>query len=1537
MNISDFKTKFPAYKDVNDNVLADAIHKKYYTDAMSLSDFRGRVGLSQEVISAPPEPTLMEEARNFFRRPLTSEDRAEATVDMMGGKQERVPVEGEMGMVDTLASEYVAVGEAGAEIGSNLLKASAVGLAGAIAGLKHPSVKVGGESFSREEAMTTAMDWATEVIPTIEAKTTGGKQLVKAANYPFEKLHEVSQVAGNEVLERTGNANLAAMVATAIEASPLALGLGKSGAVKVWGKVKKSNAYRMATVKERGLVVQSLEETIARNPKVSEAELIRKSDQYFKEAKESRAKTEGAVEEVIQKETPPVEPVTEPPMVKPTPTPKEVIKPPIAEAKPVKPVVQKPVEPPPVIKEKPPVVEEIPTEVTSLEKYSVYKLTLSSGEKRFGVRVNMDGAYGNPIFDTIEEARKEAKIKEKRDIANEKTRIEDKKRQAEKDKIEAVKQREYEEIDGFASDKTPMQRGKILKTLNKKMTLNKGELKTLKQHVRDLVDKGEPTSAYEVDKIKPMTRRQSNRATQREQDAHDARIIEAGKKKEYYIGGFSLGKTAYDYANHISTKPLPKKKPIVQKSISEAPSTPTKKPQRPILTEKQKQKSAKKKAVYEQQLKMEDAKLEQEGVAEQIREKRYALNLAAYETNLFVNDINKVTTSAQREIIPFIIEKTGVPKKLNRPDLEAEYIKSRDALAPIVEQIRVHFKKSWEEMKKHIKDMTAQELENYVTHIWDIARSKKQEVTNWFTTQDRFTKKRFVETLQMGIDEFGLKPKTLDIGEIIKIHDAVRNRAIQNSKIVDYLSKLKRDGVPLMERSDLAPTDWVPFDHPALRKNLVIPGELKRGEKISPELQDLLGEMGVAIGRRISPTVFGKPNTTLGTYKHGEPPEISFQRFMSNKTISHEIGHHLDKVLNLGDKFLERHKTELYALNKERIGKLEKAGKGEYATQTDEQIAEAFAHMFSDPKKMQELAPNAMADILNRLKEDKVLSKLIDFDFEHGAKNIIEEQMNTLMKVGVSVHPDLAKPMRVLFESIDPSPPMRAYDSIAGVLKKTNLSLSLFHHGALGETGVAIMGLWKTLGIYNPVKLFNALQKGDYAAYNNVPIARDGIGHGVQMGVSADIPAQKIQKQLNDIAFKMKDVPLANKITEFMSTFNEKWDKALWDYLHDTLKLYAYESLVSKHIDPKFSPKKIKERKEEIAQQVNDTFGGQNWDVLMVSPRTVQLLTRTLLSADWTVSTMRQAASPFGLGAIHKSQSKFKGKMGRMFWLKAFVYFGIGIPMLNAVFRQFDKKENPEYYKHKEDGFIWDTIYGNVMGHKTHLFVGRYEDGSERYVRWGKQFREMPEMIYDDVGFSPVSASVKKILGKANPNIHLISKIATGHSASGFKDDDIYGKRGWDWTWGAAKAILKSPLPFSTRTLLDKDKETYLTDIAMPSSKGMSRWKASDLFKTAIRNQDERLLKEIYQDALENGLPAYTLFNSAIVQLNAEESRAYSKSVKNIEDVKDSLKDIKNPKEAIRVRRKLKRLMKESADIKSGLALLGVAKAKSRMYAIDKD
>jgi len=753
---------------------------------------------------------------------------------------------------------------------------------------------------------------------------------------------------------------------------------------------------------------------------------------------------------------------------------------------------------------------------------------------------------------------------------------------------------------------------------------------------------------------------------------------------------------------------------------------------------------------------------------ESVRERRSLLDLATYDTNKFLNSLERKTSPVQREALTFMLEKTGVPDVpgvFSRPDIAKVLKKDEKYLKPIAAEIKEYLDLSWQEIKRHLPDLTVRQIENYITHLWDIPKHKRAEAAAWFSTHARFLEPRFIDTYMEGIER-GYKPKTLDVAEIIKVRDSVVNRAISNAQYVKSILRLKANGIHLIQRSTESPLDYVEVDYPMLTRMIPLPkGKAKR--------------------------------------------------------------------------------------------------RGEF------------------------------------VKESRV-----------------------------RVHPDLVRPLKVIFEERFDHPIISAYEAINGVMKKSILSLSLFHHGALGETGLVLIGPVGTAKIYfDPTKIYKSLVRSEFEIFNKIEVARDSIVHGTQYGATADYPVANIQRWLNDLAEKTKDLSIGNRITKFAKDFNSTWDKALWDYLHDTLKLYAYEALVAK-MNPKLGPNGTTMAKREIAQFVNDTFGGQQWENLMITPKEVQMMTWSLLSADWTFSTTRQALSVTGIGKVHRETAGLRKKLGWTFWGRAGLYFGIGMNTLNVLFREWDMKDNPQYYEEDEEGgkeWSWfdKTMFGNTPGKKTNLFVGRYEDGSERYLRWGKQLWDFFELMINPL---------KKVGGKASPLPQLVSAILTGHTLSGFKNDDIYKKKGLEKALGMLKTVAKAFIPLSIRKVMQDNVEWKASDLVMRSTKGMTRYAVIDYFKQAIVDGDKRMFEETYRAALRNNLPAFTLFNSALGWISAEESAELKKTTEGIEDVKAKMSVSESPREKMRYGKILSRLEREKADIEQGTKLLKSALKKADDY-----
>jgi hypothetical protein len=171
----------------------------------------------------------------------------------------------------------------------------------------------------------------------------------------------------------------------------------------------------------------------------------------------------------------------------------------------------------------------------------------------------------------------------------------------------------------------------------------------------------------------------------------------------------------------------------------------------------------------------------QEAGRDLIRKRRAAIDGSNLKTELYALGLEKQTTKAQREVLPFILEGTGVPEKLGRPDLEKTLSEDKAKLEPIAKEIRAHFDEVWKKITENTENLSADQIKDYVTHIWDIPKNKVDQVANWFATKNQFLNKRYISTIEEGVDLFGLKPKVLDIAQIIRIHDSVANTVIANN------------------------------------------------------------------------------------------------------------------------------------------------------------------------------------------------------------------------------------------------------------------------------------------------------------------------------------------------------------------------------------------------------------------------------------------------------------------------------------------------------------------------------------------------------------------------------------------------------------------------------------------------------------------------------------------------------------------------------------------------------------------------------------
>ena len=469
-----------------------------------------------------------------------------------------------------------------------------------------------------------------------------------------------------------------------------------------------------------------------------------------------------------------------------------------------------------------------------------------------------------------------------------------------------------------------------------------------------------------------------------------------------------------------------------------------------------------------------------------------------------------------------------------------------------------------------------------------------------------------------------------------------------------------------------------------------------------------------------------------------------------------------------------------------------------------------------------------------------------------------------LTKIPVKVHPDIAKEVKIIFDKPFSHPAIQAMEVINAFTKKGMLSLSFFHHHALTESAFSTGIGKKALSLWNPAKIVKALKNRDYEIFRRQPLTEDALNYGgVTFGALDDVQRGVVAKSLEGLEHRARNIPGLNKVTKGMRKGNELWDAALWDYYHNTLKLWAYEKNVvdglktaSQKIGRPLKPDEISAVKKEMGKFVNDSFGGQNWDLnkTLGNPKMKQMMHWALLAPDWTLSTLKQARAPLkgtykwatGKTDTERIAGKALTKQGAMFWAKAGLYFNTIAQSVNYY------NTNREYGKGR---FTWE----NAPGHALNIFIGRNKDGTERYLRMGKQFREVIEW-----GLNPVD----KLGAKLSPVARETMRQITAHNPGSGYPTEWAEKEGMATIPGRLKSLAESPLPFSLRPYIESRPNVYM--FTFPTSKGMTNYKTVDLFKKSLKTKNLDQVRRIFISALENNLDAQQLFKTAKASVKAD-------------------------------------------------------------------
>jgi hypothetical protein len=382
--------------------------------------------------------------------------------------------------------------------------------------------------------------------------------------------------------------------------------------------------------------------------------------------------------------------------------------------------------------------------------------------------------------------------------------------------------------------------------------------------------------------------------------------------------------------------------------------------------------------------------------------------------------------------------------------------------------------------------------------------------------------------------------------------------------------------------------------------------------------------------------------------------------------------------------------------------------------------------------------------------------------------------------MGAKIHPDVAPPLKFLFEAGDTNAAVRAVHAVSIAAKRGLFSFSLFHAKSLLDAmiGTPLAGWPKVPGA------LRMLREGGNAGVDELVAAGLNV---VDRPLEADARAFANGMRVLEAKLPMAAMPIKG-----VRWVQEHMDHFLWGVVHPSFKVAAalaqYEKLLMKN--PQM-PKELVAK--NVASWANDIFGGQDWFKIADSVQTKYLrdlalaitgpsgrkfMQIALLAPDWTISTTRAMAK-----AIPGVSEKMIGDMHRGYVLRSALVYLTVAEGLNQAFSGHHLWENKDptmvdlgdgrrmqLSKHFMEPVHWLTKPGQQLLNKLGYVpkeVLTQAQGVE-YLKAGGQPPPMDTSLTGRLGhalkgMTPIPASVAGEQG-------------AGPAISGFLGVPIYGK-----------------------------------------------------------------------------------------------------------------------------------------------------------------
>ena len=283
--------------------------------------------------------------------------------------------------------------------------------------------------------------------------------------------------------------------------------------------------------------------------------------------------------------------------------------------------------------------------------------------------------------------------------------------------------------------------------------------------------------------------------------------------------------------------------------------------------------------------------------------------------------------------------------------------------------------------------------------------------------------------------------------------------------------------------------------------------------------------------------------------------------------------------------------------------------------------------------------------------------------------------------MGDVVHPDIAPSLNFIYHSSDPNIIERGVLALNFAMKRSLVSMSMFHANALMESMVYA-------GV-SPHRIIPALNQLAHGRAGD--IVDDALRAGLKIGVIEDVGSDVFYAALKDIQNVANDIlpVVGGAAVQGVEKLNRVVDDIMWDKIATGGKLAVFSSEMEKALlnnaakhakDPGKNPLIPKEQlATEVAEYVNDAFGGLNWrriaegtktkfgrDLAMAAfnPSSRKAMQVLMFAPDWTTANIRVL-----LKAIPgQARNKRVARMHQYYAARGALFFATAGSAINMMF-----------------------------------------------------------------------------------------------------------------------------------------------------------------------------------------------------------------------------------------------------------------------------